>query len=70
MSIDELLGKTVAPKSDPDQRYTVTHVNPKFDFGTILGTGPAVTVVRDPHGTESIVPGEKFLEDYEPVPKP
>jgi hypothetical protein len=71
MKVEELVGKTVAHKGatghETEKRYTVTKVHPKFEFGSRIPAGPAVVIVRQPHGTESIRPAAKFLEEFEVV---
>lgn len=73
MNIEELVGKTVAHKGaagcEAEKRYKVAKVHAKFEFGSRIKAGPAVVIVRQPHGTESIRPLEKFLEEFEVVPE-
>jgi hypothetical protein len=74
MKIEELeamVGKTVAHRGaagfEGEKRYLVHAVIAKKDFGTRHGVGPAVVLVRMPHGTEVYRPAAKFTEEYEVV---
>ena len=70
--LEPLLHKVVRHKGavgfESEKRYTVAAVIPKMDLGSRAGVGPAVVIVRIPHGTEVIRPGKNFLDEYEVAP--
>jgi hypothetical protein len=70
--LEGLVGKVVMHKgasgADAEKRYGVAGLEPKKDFGSRLGVGPAVTIVRIPHGVATVRPGAKFLDEYELAP--
>lgn len=71
MNTEELIGKTVARKSAEGleaERYKVAKIHSNFEFGSRHPSGPAVVIVRLPHGTESIRPMPQFIEEFEVVP--
>ena len=66
------VGKLHRPKSVEhgavNHRFRVVEHLPKFDFGPRRGGAKdALRIVREPHGTESIVVAEAFLAGHEAV---